>query len=45
MVPSGLSALATAEQRGLLTVTRHQACFRHEPARRAVVESMPRRGA
>ena len=40
-VPAGLAALAGAEQRGLLTVTPSRVSFRHELARRAVVDSMP----
>jgi DNA-binding CsgD family transcriptional regulator/tetratricopeptide (TPR) repeat protein len=41
LVPAGLAALAPAEQRGLLTVTPSRVSFRHELARRAVVDSMP----
>jgi DNA-binding CsgD family transcriptional regulator/tetratricopeptide (TPR) repeat protein len=41
LVPTGPGALAPAEQRGLLTVTPTRVSFRHELARRAVVDSMP----
>jgi DNA-binding CsgD family transcriptional regulator/tetratricopeptide (TPR) repeat protein len=41
LVPAGPAALAPAEQRGLLTVTPSRVSFRHELARRAVVDSMP----
>jgi DNA-binding CsgD family transcriptional regulator/tetratricopeptide (TPR) repeat protein len=41
LVPAGPAALAAAEQRGLLAVTPSQVSFRHELARRAVVDSMP----
>jgi DNA-binding CsgD family transcriptional regulator len=41
LIPAGLAALAPAEQRGLLTVTPSRVRFRHELARRAVVDSMP----
>jgi DNA-binding CsgD family transcriptional regulator/energy-coupling factor transporter ATP-binding protein EcfA2 len=41
LVPSGPAALALAEQCGLLTVTPNRVSFRHELARRAVVDSMP----
>jgi DNA-binding CsgD family transcriptional regulator/tetratricopeptide (TPR) repeat protein/energy-coupling factor transporter ATP-binding protein EcfA2 len=41
LVPAGPAALAPAEQRGLLTVTPNRVSFRHELARRAVVDSMP----
>jgi DNA-binding CsgD family transcriptional regulator/tetratricopeptide (TPR) repeat protein len=40
-VPGGLTALAAAEQRGVLTVSPQRVAFRHELARRAVVDSMP----
>jgi DNA-binding CsgD family transcriptional regulator/energy-coupling factor transporter ATP-binding protein EcfA2 len=41
LVPAGPAALAPAEQRGLITVTPSRVSFRHELARRAVVDSMP----
>lgn len=41
LVPAGPGALAAAEQRGLLAVTPSRVSFRHELARRAVVDSMP----
>src|SRR5262245_286796 len=41
LVPAGPATLAPAEQRGLLTVTPSRISFRHELARRAVVDSMP----
>jgi DNA-binding CsgD family transcriptional regulator/tetratricopeptide (TPR) repeat protein len=41
LVPAGPAALAPAEQRGLLAVTPSRVSFRHELARRAVVDSMP----
>jgi DNA-binding CsgD family transcriptional regulator/tetratricopeptide (TPR) repeat protein len=41
LVPAGPVALAPAEQRGLLTITPSRVGFRHELARRAVVDSMP----
>ena len=41
LVPAGPAALAPAEQHGLLTVTPSRVGFRHELARRAVVDSMP----
>jgi len=41
LVPPGPAALAPAEQLGLLTVTPSRVSFRHELARRAVVDSMP----
>jgi DNA-binding CsgD family transcriptional regulator/tetratricopeptide (TPR) repeat protein len=41
LVPAGPAALAAAEQRGLLTVTPSRVSFRHELARRAVVDTMP----
>ncbi len=41
LVPEGPAALAPVEQRGLLTVTPRRVSFRHELARRAVVDSMP----
>jgi len=41
LVPAGPAALAPAEQRGLLAVTPRRVSFRHELARRAVVDSMP----
>jgi DNA-binding CsgD family transcriptional regulator len=41
LIPEGPGALAPAEQRGLLTVTPTRVCFRHELARRAVVDMMP----
>jgi DNA-binding CsgD family transcriptional regulator/tetratricopeptide (TPR) repeat protein len=41
LVPAGPGALAAAEQRGLLTVTPSRVRFRHELARRAVVDMMP----
>jgi DNA-binding CsgD family transcriptional regulator/tetratricopeptide (TPR) repeat protein len=40
LVPAGPAALAPAEQRGLLAVTPSRVSFRHELARRAVVDSM-----
>jgi DNA-binding CsgD family transcriptional regulator/tetratricopeptide (TPR) repeat protein len=41
LVPTGPAALAPAEQLGLLTVTPSRVNFRHELARRAIVDSMP----
>jgi DNA-binding CsgD family transcriptional regulator/energy-coupling factor transporter ATP-binding protein EcfA2 len=41
LIPAGAVALAPAEQRGLLTVTPSRVSFRHELARRAIVDSMP----
>jgi DNA-binding CsgD family transcriptional regulator len=41
LVPTGLAGLVPAEQSGLLTVTPSRVSFRHELARRAVVDSMP----
>jgi DNA-binding CsgD family transcriptional regulator/tetratricopeptide (TPR) repeat protein len=41
LVPAGPAALTPAEQRGLLAVTPGRVSFRHELARRAVVDSMP----
>jgi hypothetical protein len=41
LVPAGLTALAPAERLGLLTVTPSRVSFRHELARRAVVDAMP----
>jgi DNA-binding CsgD family transcriptional regulator/tetratricopeptide (TPR) repeat protein len=41
LVPAGPATLAPAEQRGLLTVAPSGVRFRHELARRAVVDSMP----
>jgi DNA-binding CsgD family transcriptional regulator/tetratricopeptide (TPR) repeat protein len=41
LVPAGPATLAPAEQQGLLTVTPSRVSFRHELARRAVVDSMP----
>jgi DNA-binding CsgD family transcriptional regulator len=41
IVPGQLAALAAAEQRGVLTVTQGRVAFRHELARRAVLDSMP----
>ncbi len=41
LVPAGPAALAAAERRGLLAVTPSRVSFRHELARRAVVDSMP----
>jgi len=41
LVPAGPAALAPAEQRGLIAVTPSRVSFRHELARRAVVDSMP----
>jgi hypothetical protein len=41
LVPAGPATLAPAEQLGLLTVTPSRVSFRHELARRAVVDSMP----
>lgn len=37
----GVSVLAAAEQRGLLTVTPERVAFRHELIRRAVADSLP----
>jgi hypothetical protein len=41
VVPGGLAALAPAERRGVLTVSQARVAFRHELARRTVVDSMP----
>jgi DNA-binding CsgD family transcriptional regulator/tetratricopeptide (TPR) repeat protein/energy-coupling factor transporter ATP-binding protein EcfA2 len=41
VVPGGLAALAAAERRGVLTVSPNRVAFRHELARRAIVDSMP----
>ncbi|MET0234835.1 MAG: AAA family ATPase, partial [Kibdelosporangium sp.] len=41
VVPGGLSGLAAAEERGVLTVSPSRIVFRHELMRRAVVDSMP----
>ncbi|MGP4014027.1 ATP-binding protein [Streptomyces sp. 4N124] len=41
LVTDGLAVLATAEQRGLLTVTPERVAFRHELIRRAVADSLP----
>ena len=41
VVPGGLSSLAAAEQRGVLTVSPTRVGFPHELARRAVVDAMP----
>jgi DNA-binding CsgD family transcriptional regulator/tetratricopeptide (TPR) repeat protein len=41
LIPAGSGALASAEQRGLLVVTPSRVSFRHELARRAVVDLMP----
>ncbi|MBT2235063.1 AAA family ATPase [Nonomuraea sp. NEAU-A123] len=40
LIPDNPTALAAAEQRGLITVTLSGVSFRHELARRVVVESM-----
>ena len=40
-VRGGLRSLAAAEQRGVLNVSPQRVAFRHELARRAVVDSMP----
>ena len=41
LVPEGWDTLATAEQRGLLTVRPSRVAFRHEVTRRAIVDSVP----
>jgi DNA-binding CsgD family transcriptional regulator/energy-coupling factor transporter ATP-binding protein EcfA2 len=41
LVPASPAALALAERRGLLVVSPTRVSFRHELARRAVVDSMP----
>lgn len=41
LVPGGVAALATAEQRGLLSVTPTRVGFRHELIRRTVADSLP----
>ena len=41
LAPAGPAALASAEELGLLAVTPSRVSFRHELARRAVVDSMP----
>jgi hypothetical protein len=41
VVPGGLSGLAAAEERGVLSVSPARIVFRHELMRRAVVGSMP----
>ncbi|WP_182526694.1 ATP-binding protein [Nocardioides dongkuii] len=41
LVPGGLTALATAEEQGLLVVEPRQVAFRHELTRRAVVDALP----
>jgi DNA-binding CsgD family transcriptional regulator/energy-coupling factor transporter ATP-binding protein EcfA2 len=41
LVPAASAALDAAERRGLLVVTPTRVSFRHELARRAVVDSMP----
>ena len=41
VVPGGLAALAAAEQRRVLNVLPSRVAFRHELARRAIVDSMP----
>ena len=39
--PGAVAALATAEERGLLTVSTRKVSFRHELTRRAVADSVP----
>jgi len=41
LVPGGLAALATAEQRGLVLVEPERVAFRHELTRRAIADSLP----
>jgi len=41
LLAAGVSVLAAAEQRGLLTVTPERVAFRHELIRRAVADSLP----
>ena len=41
LLPDGLAALAPAEERGLLVVSPTSVAFRHELARRAIVDAMP----
>jgi DNA-binding CsgD family transcriptional regulator/predicted DNA-binding protein (UPF0251 family) len=41
LVPAGPTALSSAEQLGLITVTASRVSFRHELARRAVEDNMP----
>ena len=41
VVAGGLASLATAEQRGVLTVSPARVAFAHELVRRAVVDAMP----
>jgi DNA-binding CsgD family transcriptional regulator/tetratricopeptide (TPR) repeat protein len=41
VVPGGLAALSAAERRGVLSVHPDRVAFRHELARRAVLDSMP----
>ena len=41
VVPGGLASLAAAERHGVLTVSQTRVAFRHELARRAVLDSMP----
>jgi DNA-binding CsgD family transcriptional regulator/tetratricopeptide (TPR) repeat protein len=40
LVPGGLAALASAEQRGLVTVTPNRVTFRHELIRRALADAL-----
>jgi DNA-binding CsgD family transcriptional regulator len=41
LVPGGVGALATAEQRGLVTVSPERVAFRHELTRRAIADALP----
>lgn len=41
VVPGGLSAVAAAEENGLLTIVDGRVIFRHELTRRAVLQAMP----
>lgn len=41
LVPGGVAALATAEQRGLVSVSPDRVAFRHELTRRAIVDALP----
>lgn len=41
LLPDGLSVLAEAERRGLLSVSAGRVAFRHELTRRAIADSMP----